>query len=147
PAARRHGPSLADRASPPQGAEIPDPAELVALTNWAGERLATVMQQDELPPILFFGNDWSAENRTSSHHITRWLARGHRLYYIECPGLRAPNGSSRDLKKIAAKVGRFLRGPRLVREGLQVWTLLQLPLHRFRLVQRLNRLLLQGALR
>src|SRR5262249_23356930 len=51
----------------------------------------------------------------------------------------------RDLKKIAAKVGRFLRGPRLVREGLQVWTLLQLPLHRFRLVQRLKRLLLPGA--
>ena len=38
--------------------------------------------------IVFFGNDWSAENRTSSHHIARWLARQFPVYYIECPGLR-----------------------------------------------------------
>ena len=36
---------------------------------------ALVMPKDERTPILFFGNDWAAENRTSSHHIARWLAR------------------------------------------------------------------------
>jgi len=104
------------------------------------------MTPDEsLPPILFFGNDWAAENRTSSHHIARWLAKGHRVYYIECPGLRAPKGTARDLKKIWRKLVRFLRGPQAVPEGLKVWTLLQLPLHRFRLVRWMNRLLLRGA--
>jgi hypothetical protein len=63
--------------------------------------------------FLYFGNDWFAENRTSSHHIARWLARHHRVYYIECPGLRAPQGSSRDLKKLVQKLGKSLRsGPR-----------------------------------
>lgn len=100
---------------------------------------------DPLPPILFFGNDWAAENRTSSHHIARWLAKGNRVYYIECPGLRAPQGNARDVKKIFRKLARFLRGPRSVPEGLKVWTILQLPLHRFRLVRWMNRLLLRGA--
>lgn len=101
---------------------------------------------DSLPPILFFGNDWAAENRTSSHHIARWLAKQRRVYYIECPGLRAPQGTARDLKKIWRKLTRFLRGPRPVPEGLDVWTLLQLPLHRFRLVRWMNQLLIRGAI-
>jgi glycosyltransferase involved in cell wall biosynthesis len=97
--------------------------------------------------ILYFGNDWAAENRTSSHHIARWLARGHKVYYIECPGLRAPKTSGRDFKKIASKVARFFRGPKQVPEGLEVWTMLQIPLHRFGFVRRLNRAIMLLALR
>lgn len=97
--------------------------------------------------ILYFGNDWAAENRTSSHHIARWLAKRHRVYYLECPGLRAPKGSARDLKKIWSKFARFFRGPRTSVEGIRVWTLIQLPLHRFRIVRWLNRRLLLGAIR
>ena len=29
----------------------------------------------EMPPILYFGNDWFADDRTSSHHVARQLAR------------------------------------------------------------------------
>jgi glycosyltransferase involved in cell wall biosynthesis len=105
------------------------------------------MEDRDRPPILFFGNDWAAENRTSSHQIARWLARGREVYYIECPGLRAPKTSGRDLRKIWSKVVRFFRGPRAVPEGLRVWTLLQIPLHRFRLVRWFNRLLMLVALR
>lgn len=97
--------------------------------------------------ILYFGNDWAAENRTSSHHIARWLAKRHRVFYLECPGLRAPKGSARDLKKIWTKLVRFLRGPQRTPEGVKVWTLLQLPLHRFRIVRWLNRQLILGAIR
>ena len=93
---------------------------------------------DYCPPILFFGNDWDAENRTSSHHIARWLARTHRVYYIECPGLRAPQGTGRDLRKIWKKLARFSRGPQQVEKNLKVWSLLQVPLHRFAAVRRLN---------
>jgi glycosyltransferase involved in cell wall biosynthesis len=100
-----------------------------------------------MPDILFFGNDWAAENRTSSHQIARWLAKTHRVCYVECPGLRAPKGSGRDLKKIGAKVLRFLQGPRPAPERLEVWTMLQVPLHRFAIVRRLNRLLMLAALR
>src|SRR5262249_29851148 len=103
--------------------------------------------QDTNPPIVYFGNDWFAENRTSSHHIARWLAKGHRVYYIECPGLRAPKSSGRDLKKIGVKVGRFLQGVRPAEEGVRVRTLLQVPLHRFGVVRRLNRALILATLR
>ncbi len=101
----------------------------------------------QLPAILYFGNDWFAENRTSSHQIARFLARHYRLYYIECPGLRAPKGSGRDLLKIWRKVRRFLQGAKPVPEGAKVLTLLQIPLHRFALVRRLNRWLILWTLR
>ena len=98
-------------------------------------------------PILFFGNDWGAENRTSSHHIARWLARNHRVYYIECPGLRAPQRTGRDLKKIWKKIVQFARGARPVEKNIQVWTLLQIPFHRFSIVRRLNIVLALLSLR
>src|SRR5260370_16843898 len=90
------------------------------------------------PPILFFGNDWFAENRTSSHHIARWLSSRYRVYYIECPGLRAPKRSGRDIKKIWAKLGRFFAGPRPVADALKVRPLLHLPFHPFPLLPQLN---------
>ena len=98
-------------------------------------------------PFLYFGNDWFAENRTSSHHIARWLARNHRVYYVECPGLRAPQGSARDLKKIWAKLLRFFKGPRQTSENVKVVTLLQVPLHRYRLVRWINRVFILATLR
>ncbi len=88
--------------------------------------------------ILYFGNDWNAENRTSSHHIARRLAQQHEVFYIECPGMRAPTGSGRDLRRVFQKVGRSLRGAREVLPNLKVLTLLQVPLHRFAFVRRLN---------
>jgi glycosyltransferase involved in cell wall biosynthesis len=108
---------------------------------------SNIRQEENDPPILFFGNDWFAENRTSSHQIARWLARRYRVYYIECPGLRAPKKSGRDLKKIWSKIRRFFAGARRVDEGIKVRTLLQLPLHRFAWVRRLNKLFLIATLR
>jgi glycosyltransferase involved in cell wall biosynthesis len=102
---------------------------------------------DQRPAIIYFGNDWFAENRTSSHHIARLLARHYRVYYIECPGLRAPKSSGRDLKKIWTKLRRFFQGVKPVEEGIKLRTLLQIPLHRFALVRRLNRLFIQATLR
>jgi len=99
------------------------------------------------PTIVYFGNDWTAENRTSSHHVARWLATRYRVIYIESPGLRAPKGTGRDLRKIAAKIGRALRGPRSTPEGIMVQTLLQIPLHGSALARRANRHLLLATLK
>jgi glycosyltransferase involved in cell wall biosynthesis len=105
--------------------------------------------QTERRDILYFGNDWFAENRTSSHHIARCLARDHRVFYLECPGLRAPKGSTRDVRKIFTKLWRFARGASLVEAdseagqgSLYVRTLFQIPLHRFALIRLLNQWLL-----
>ena len=106
------------------------------------------MRPDSRLTILHFGNDWFAENRTSSHQIARCMARkGFQVYYTECPGLRAPKGSGRDLKKIWSKLSKFLRGPRTVEGGVKVCTLLQVPLHRFSIVRRFNRALMVWTLR
>jgi glycosyltransferase involved in cell wall biosynthesis len=103
----------------------------------------------EEPAILYFGNDWFAENRTSSHHVARWLAGRFRVYYTEASGLRTPHASGRDLKKVFTKIGRFLQGVRPVEEGLnlKVRTLVQIPLHRFALVRWFNRFLIISTLR
>jgi glycosyltransferase involved in cell wall biosynthesis len=112
---------------------------------------------DQKRTILYFGNDWFAENRTSSHQIARCLAKKHRVYYLECPGLRAPQGSGRDLKKIVAKLWRFIKGSQRIEiapsaagspaEALYVRTLFQIPLHRFAVVRALNRWLLWCTIR
>lgn len=96
--------------------------------------------------VLYFGNDWFAENRTSSHQLARQLAERFRVFYIECPGWRAPRGSGRDLKKVFVKLWRFLRGTRTTPEGLRLRTLFQIPFHRFAAVRWLNRRIIKTTL-
>lgn len=100
------------------------------------------------PAVLYFGNDWRAENRTSSHHVARQLvAAGYRVYYVEVPGLRAPGRSGRDLKKIGAKVWSFVRGLRREGDRLAVRTILQVPLLRYAAVRQFNRAFVLAGLR
>jgi glycosyltransferase involved in cell wall biosynthesis len=119
--------------------------ELLTSAEGSHESLSAVSAEPLV--FLYFGNHWYAENRTSSHHIARELARSHTVHYFQCPGLRAPAASARDFKKVLAKVWGFLRGGRRVPEGITVYTLLQLPLHRFRLVRSFNRWLTRTTVR
>ena len=57
--------------------------------------------------IVYFGNDWFAENRTSSHHLARRLGARFRLLYVEVPGLRTPSAQRRDLTKIWRKLASY----------------------------------------
>jgi glycosyltransferase involved in cell wall biosynthesis len=93
----------------------------------------------EGPPVVYFGNDWFADNRTSSHHVARKLADRTRVLYMECPGLRAPEVSSRDAWRIVRKVGRAFQPAVAVSDNLTVKTLVQWPAHRSRLVATINR--------
>ena len=77
--------------------------------------------------ILYFGNDWFAENRTSSHHIAQRLAKLYPLLYVEVPGLRAPQATSRDIAKIWRKLGALFRLPTPLTEQMWHMTLPQLP--------------------
>ena len=88
--------------------------------------------------ILYFGNDWDAENRTSSHQVALQLNALTELVYIECPGLRKPAATARDLRKLVNKVRKTLRGPRH-QDGMQIHTLLQIPLHGSRVMRWINR--------
>ena len=93
----------------------------------------------EWPPVVYFGNDWFADNRTSSHHVARQLAARTKVLYIECPGLRAPEVSSRDASRMVRKVARAFRPAVTVSPTLTVKTLVQWPAHQSKTVARINR--------
>src|SRR3954463_13293894 len=77
--------------------------------------------------IAYFGNDWFAENRTSSHHIAARLARVAPVLYIETPGMRAPEASARDFRKLWRKLSKTLLPARPIGDGLHLMTLPQIP--------------------
>ncbi len=131
-------------AAPVGAATERDASERTEQPHVAGQPQPSVA---EPPTILYFGNDWAAENRTSSHHVARWLAQRYRVLYVECPGMRAPRATGRDLSKVLAKLRLAMGGPRRQPEGLWVQTLLQVPLHRFDVVRRANRALIRLSLK
>jgi glycosyltransferase involved in cell wall biosynthesis len=79
--------------------------------------------------ILYFGNDWHAENKTSSHHIAEEISRKFPVTYVECPGLRTPKGSGRDLRKLLSKILLIMQGKRIIHENLFVYTQPKVPLY------------------
>jgi glycosyltransferase involved in cell wall biosynthesis len=101
--------------------------------------------------IVYFGNDWFGENRTSSHHMAERLCRRAPLLYVACPGIRAPQATARDWRKMWRILAAALQPPRLVHSGLWHITLPQIPFRRLPLVKTLNllagRILLKRAMR
>jgi glycosyltransferase involved in cell wall biosynthesis len=88
--------------------------------------------------IIYFGNDWFAENHTSSHHVAERLAARTRVLYVDSPGLRAPKANGRDLKKLCRKLLMALRRPRAVGDRLWQMSVPQIPFRRLPLVRGLN---------
>lgn len=89
--------------------------------------------------IVYFGNDWFAENRTSSHHIARLLSQRNRLLYVETPGMRAPGATKRDLTKLHQKLRRSLQPVQKIQENLWLLTVPQIPFRRLPLTRQFNR--------
>lgn len=97
--------------------------------------------------IVYFGNDWHAENRTSSHHIAERLSKVAPLLYVDSPGMRAPSASGRDVKRALRKLAATLRPPTRVSEGLWHCTVPQLPFRRIPGIDLCNRLFGRWAVR
>lgn len=91
--------------------------------------------------VIYFGNDWFAENRTSSHHIARQLARRMPLLYVDTPGMRSPTASSRDLRKMFRIARKFRAVPESVGPRLWHLTVPQIPFRGLPFVESLNRAL------
>jgi glycosyltransferase involved in cell wall biosynthesis len=89
--------------------------------------------------VIYFGNDWFAENRTSSHHIARRLSTILPVLYIETPGIRAPQSNARDFRKLWRKLRAALAPPHKVHDQLYVKTIPQIPFRKLPLVNSLNR--------
>lgn len=85
--------------------------------------------------------DWQTELKTNQHHLMSRLARDNRVLFVESLGLRQPQLSSRDLKRILRRLRRGVAPPREV-DGLHVLSPLVVPLHRFAAIRALNARLL-----
>jgi glycosyltransferase involved in cell wall biosynthesis len=106
------------------------------------ERGATALAPERSPAqlgIVYFGNEWFAENRTSSHHMARRMSQAANLLYVDSPGMRAPSASARDLRRIWRKLSQAMRKPVRVQPGLWHCTVPQLPWRGLAGVERLNR--------
>ena len=89
--------------------------------------------------VVYFGNDWAAENRTSSHHIATRVGQRFPLLYVETPGLRAPQINSRDIGKLFRKLGNAMRNPTQIGPHMWRMTVPQIPLRKVPGVQWFNR--------
>jgi glycosyltransferase involved in cell wall biosynthesis len=97
--------------------------------------------------FIYFGNDWFADNRTSSHHIARRLGARFPMLYVEVPGLRAPKANARDLQKLLKKLRMTFQAPQLVAPHFWRMTLPQIPFRRFAAIRAVNRVFSQVLIR
>lgn len=97
--------------------------------------------------IICFAKDWN-EIATSNNHVMEELARNNRVLWLNSVSTRKPNlASKRDLGRIFAKVGGFLKGPQQVAPSLWIYTPMVIPLPHNRFAKALNRLLLRVTLK
>jgi glycosyltransferase involved in cell wall biosynthesis len=89
--------------------------------------------------VIYFGNAWNAENRTSSHHVALRLARRMPVLYVESPGLRRVQASAGDARRALRKLAQTLQPPREVAPNLWHCTVPQLPFRRLPGVEAFNR--------
>src|SRR5689334_2683121 len=97
--------------------------------------------------LVYFGNDWFAENRTSSHHIARWLAQRYPVLYVESPGLRAPQATARDFGKVWHKLRQAVRRPSRISDRMWHMTAPQIPFRRLPMVGIFNRMIARFLIR
>jgi glycosyltransferase involved in cell wall biosynthesis len=97
--------------------------------------------------FIYFGNDWFADNRTSSHHIAKRLGAEFPMLYVEVPGLKKPKVNKRDLLKVLEKMRLVFQPPQLVAPHFWRMTLPQIPLRRFAAIRAVNRTISQMLIR
>lgn len=96
--------------------------------------------------IICFAHDWGGDP-TSKTHIMRILARRNQILWVNSVGMRRPTASTRDLGRLTAKLRRALQGCIEVEPNLFVANPLVFPLPGSPWADRLNALILAGALR
>lgn len=96
--------------------------------------------------IICFAIDWEGDP-TSKTHIMRILSRKNRILWVNSIGMRRPSVSSRDLRRIWAKLFRSTQGCLEVAPNLFVVNPLVVPLPGVTVADRLNAEILTAWLR
>jgi glycosyltransferase involved in cell wall biosynthesis len=90
--------------------------------------------------------DWATELPINQHQLMRRLGARNRVLFVESLGLRRPQLASRDLRRIARRLRRGLRGAHPV-DRLHVLSPLVLPFHGSAALRSVNRRLLRAQVR
>lgn len=90
--------------------------------------------------------DWATELPINQHHLMRRLGARNRVLFVESLGLRRPQLASRDLRRIARRLMRGLRGARQA-GPVHVLSPLVVPFHGSAAPRSLNRFLLRRQVR
>lgn len=96
--------------------------------------------------IICFAHDWEGDP-TSKTHIMRILAKRNRVLWVNSIGMRRPNASSRDLRRIVTKLQKSFAGCIEMEPNILVTNPLVVPLPGFALADRLNTYILVKWLR
>lgn len=97
--------------------------------------------------ILLSTADWDHPFWTNKQHVAVSMAElGHRVFYIESLGLRAPTVRSRDVRRLFRRLLLACRPPRHVRPHIWVWSPLVIPATSHRVLMGMNRLILRSSL-
>lgn len=105
-------------------------------------------QPQPMDIVLISTADWDNPFWTNKQHVAVQLAKlGHRVFYIESQGLRAPTATGRDLSRIVKRLKRGMRPPRQVRDNIWVWSPIVIPFQGSAAIRRINRQLLRAGLR
>jgi len=102
---------------------------------------------NEKDTVLYFGNEWGADNRTSSHHIASRLMRDYNFVYIESPGLRSPQFTKHDVMRVFKKLAQIFKKKRVIDTSTFVKTLYQIPFYSLPLVKYINRLMIKSQVK
>jgi len=97
--------------------------------------------------VLYFGNEWGADNRTSSHHIASRLMRDYNFVYIESPGLRSPQLNRHDVFRIFKKLAQIFKKKRVIDTTTFVKTLYQVPFHNIPFIKYVNSAMVKWQVR
>ncbi len=88
--------------------------------------------------IIYVSNDYSPDVKTSSHQVVAILSQYNRILYVESGGMRRPQGTTRDFKRIVNKLSKWLEGVKRINDHVFVYTLFLLPFHKYALARKFN---------
>ena len=98
--------------------------------------------------IIFSTADWCTPYWTNKQHTAMEMAkRGMQVLYIESIGLRQPNMSSKDLRRILLRIRNGIKGIRQVQQCIWIYAPLAIPFgHHYPWMRRFNQRMLRIGL-
>lgn len=106
------------------------------------------MSDEKLDIICVASIEWGHTWERHQHIMSRFAADGHRVLFMETPGIRMPSlGNKSDRARIWNRLSDFFKqlvvGPRRINEGLHVFSPILIPSHHSQAVRRINRIVMR----